>query len=89
MNKCTHADQILVSRPDPAQIEGCEECLKVGGWWVHLRVCLTCGHIGCCDNSPNTHARRHYQENSHPIIQSGEQGEDWKYCFIDDVVIGL
>lgn len=87
MSTCTHTEQIIVTRPDPSEIEGCEDCLKIGGWWVHLRVCLSCGHIGCCDNSPNTHARKHYEETEHAIIQSVEKGENWKYCFIDNVAI--
>ena len=87
MNDCTHTDQIKVTRPASEDVEGCEDCLKTGGWWVHLRICLTCGHIGCCDNSPNTHARKHFEETNHPIIQSLEPGETWRYCFIDNVAI--
>ncbi|MDX1416543.1 MAG: UBP-type zinc finger domain-containing protein [Candidatus Promineifilaceae bacterium] len=87
MKECTHQEQILVERPALESIEGCEDCLKIGGWWVHLRVCLTCGHIGCCDNSPNTHARKHYQSTSHPIIQSAEPNEEWRYCYSDDVAV--
>ena len=82
MTKCTHADQIKVTRPE--SVEGCEECLKIGGRWVHLRVCLTCGKVGCCDNSPNKHARAHYSETKHPLIQSVEPGETWAYCFEDN-----
>ncbi len=82
MSKCTHADQIKVTRPET--VEGCEECLKIGGKWVHLRVCLTCGKVGCCDNSPNKHARAHYGETEHPLIQSVEPGEKWAFCFVDD-----
>lgn len=83
--KCTHADQIKVARPE--SVEGCEDCLKIGGRWVHLRVCLTCGHVGCCDNSPNKHARAHYGETNHPVIQSVEPGEKWAYCFEDDALM--
>ena len=82
MSKCTHADQIKVTRPET--VEGCEECLKIGGKWVHLRVCLTCGKVGCCDNSPNKHARAHYSETDHPLIQSVEPGEKWAFCFVDN-----
>ncbi len=82
MSKCTHADQIKVTRPET--VEGCEECLKIGGKWVHLRVCLTCGKVGCCDNSPNKHARAHYGETEHPLIQSVEPGEKWAFCFVDN-----
>ena len=85
MTKCTHADQIKVTRPE--SVEGCEECLKIGGRWVHLRVCLTCGKVGCCDNSPNKHARAHYVETKHPLIQSVEPGEKWVYCFEDNALM--
>jgi uncharacterized UBP type Zn finger protein len=62
---------------------GCEECLKIEDGWVHLRICLTCGHVGCCDDSKNKHATKHFKETGHPIIQSFQPGEDWKYCYID------
>jgi uncharacterized UBP type Zn finger protein len=78
---CTHLDQIEIVPPETA--EGCEECLKTGDRWVHLRVCLTCGKVGCCDSSPNRHASRHARESGHPIISSLEPGEDWSWCFID------
>ena len=81
---CTHLDQIDV-RELPAQIAGCEECLKVGDRWLHLRMCMTCGKIGCCDSSPNKHASKHARAEGHPIIRSAEPGEDWSYCFIDEV----
>jgi uncharacterized UBP type Zn finger protein len=81
---CTHIDQIKVSDL-PAQIAGCEECLKVGDRWLHLRMCMTCGKIGCCDSSPNKHASKHARAEGHPIIRSAEPGEDWSYCFIDEV----
>jgi uncharacterized UBP type Zn finger protein len=81
---CTHLDQINV-RELPAQIGGCEECLKVGDRWLHLRMCMTCGKIGCCDSSPNKHASKHARAEGHPIIRSAEPGEDWSYCFIDEV----
>jgi hypothetical protein len=64
---------------------GCEECLASGGQWVHLRLCLTCGHIGCCDQSPNRHATKHHRKTHHPVIRSYEPGEDWGYCFPDDL----
>lgn len=63
---------------------GCEECLASGGTWVHLRLCLTCGHVGCCDNSPNRHATKHYHHTRHPVIRSFEPGEGWGYCYPDD-----
>jgi uncharacterized UBP type Zn finger protein len=81
---CTHIDQIKVSDL-PAQIAGCEECLKVGDRWLHLRMCMTCGKIGCCDSSPNKHASKHARAEGHPIVRSAEPGEDWSYCFIDEV----
>ena len=87
MNVCTHKDQILVTRPALEDIEGCDDCLKIGGWWVHLRVCLTCGHIGCCENSPNKHALHHYKQTRHPIIQSVEPGETWRWCYADEAGI--
>ena len=67
--------------------DGCEECLRTGSDWVHLRLCLSCGHVGCCDSSPNKHATNHFKETEHPIIRSFEPGEDWKYCYVDDSMI--
>lgn len=81
---CTHLDQIAVTEL-PASIAGCEECLKTGDRWVHLRMCMTCGKIGCCDSSPNRHARRHAREPGHAIARSAEPGEDWSWCFLDEV----
>ena len=71
---CTHLDQIKVT--PPAEVAGCEECLKIGSRWVHLRVCMTCGKVGCCDSSPNKHASAHAAEVGHPIARSAEPGED-------------
>jgi len=81
---CSHLDQIKVTEL-PAQIVGCEECLKTGDRWLHLRMCTTCGKIGCCDSSPNKHASKHARAEGHPIIRSAEPGEDWSYCFVDEV----
>ncbi|HVH52435.1 MAG TPA: UBP-type zinc finger domain-containing protein [Gaiellaceae bacterium] len=81
---CTHLDEIEYPTL-PAQIAGCEECLKTGGWWVHLRMCQICGKIGCCDNSPSKHATAHFHETSHPIIRSAEPGEDWSWCYVDEI----
>jgi uncharacterized UBP type Zn finger protein len=67
---------------------GCEDCLKMGGRWVHLRVCLTCGHIGCCYNSPNKHATAHYHSTKHPIISSAEPGETWAWCYVHERTLG-
>jgi uncharacterized UBP type Zn finger protein len=63
---------------------GCKECLEIGSDWVHLRVCLTCMHVGCCDDSPNKHATKHHHATHHPVITSGEVGETWAYCYADD-----
>jgi uncharacterized UBP type Zn finger protein len=86
---CSHLDQIVVTEL-PAQIAGCEDCLAIGSRWLHLRMCLTCGKIGCCDSSPNRHARKHAAADGHPLVRSAEPGEDWSYCFVDDIafVIG-
>jgi len=79
---CTHQNMIQIKDIDPGS-KGCEECLKIGDSWVHLRICLTCGHVGCCDSSKNKHATKHFKETGHPLIQSFEPGDDWKYCYID------
>ena len=66
---------------------GCEDCLQIGDSWVHLRLCLICGHVGCCDDSKNKHATRHFHATNHPIIQSFQPGEDWVWCYIDQVML--
>ena len=81
---CTHLDHVKVTEL-PEAVDGCEECLASGGKWVHLRICLECGHVGCCDSSPGRHASGHGRETGHPIIRSLEPGEDWSWCFLDDV----
>jgi adenylate cyclase len=68
--------------------DGCEECLQMGSDWVHLRLCLSCGHVGCCDNSPNEHATKHFKSTKHPIIRSFEPGETWEWCYVDNILIG-
>jgi uncharacterized UBP type Zn finger protein len=81
---CSHLDQIrFTDLPEP--LPGCEECLKIGGSWMHLRMCLACGKIGCCDNSPHRHATAHFEESTHPLIRSAEPGEDWYWCYVDEV----
>jgi uncharacterized UBP type Zn finger protein len=75
----------LVRPVVPLTPEGCAECLSTGSRWVHLRLCLTCGHVGCCDSSPNRHARLHAAAVGHPIIQSFEPGEDWYWCYVDEI----
>jgi hypothetical protein len=83
---CTHLDQVeIASIPGRADVPGCEECLKIGGRWVHLRVCRTCGKVGCCDSSPNKHASAHAVQDDHPILSSIEPGESWSWCVIDEV----
>ena len=72
----------------PGTPDGCAECLATGGEWVHLRLCMTCGHVGCCDDSINRHARAHFRRDSHPIVRSFEPGERWLYCFADDEMVG-
>jgi hypothetical protein len=79
---CTHLDSIVTIE---ASGNGCVECLETGGHWVHLRRCTTCGHVGCCDNSPGRHGTAHFHSSGHPIIQSFEPGEDWYWCFVDEV----
>jgi hypothetical protein len=79
---CTHLDHIHSVKPSAA---GCEDCLKIGAQWVHLRECLSCGHVGCCDSSPHKHASKHFASSGHPIIRSFQPGEHWKWCFIDEV----
>jgi uncharacterized UBP type Zn finger protein len=66
--------------------QGCEDCLRTGGRWVHLRICMTCGHVGCCDSSPNRHARGHWQDQDHPLVRSFEPGEDWWWCYGDQLL---
>jgi len=68
----------------PRTPDGCEECLKTGSAWVHLRLCLSCGHVGCCDDSPHRHATRHFHEKGHPVIASFEPGERWAWCYADE-----
>jgi hypothetical protein len=84
MPDCTHIDQITYFEP-PAEVAGCEECLKSGDQWLHLRMCQECGKVGCCDSSPNQHATRHAAEAGHPVLRSIEAGEDWSWCTVDEV----
>jgi uncharacterized UBP type Zn finger protein len=82
--ECTHLDQIRKVKPSA---KGCEDCLKIGGTWVHLRMCMECGHVGCCDSSPNKHATKHFHKMKHPIMRSIEPGESWGWCYIDEVEV--
>ena len=81
---CPHVKQV---RPVQPNSEGCEECLATGDEWVHLRLCLTCGHVGCCDSSKNKHATKHFRQSKHPIVKSFEPGEDWRWCYVDEVFL--
>jgi uncharacterized UBP type Zn finger protein len=85
---CTHLDRIEL-RELPDTIAGCEDCLATGGRWVHLRMCQTCGRIGCCDSSPNRHASAHARSEDHPIARSAEPGEGWSWCYVDEVAFVL
>jgi uncharacterized UBP type Zn finger protein len=79
---CTH---LGLARDVAPSSGGCEDCLASGGRWVHLRMCMTCGHVGCCDSSPNKHASAHFHSSGHPLVQSYEPGEDWWWCYVDEV----
>ena len=82
--RCTHLDQIeRTELPEP--IAGCEDCLPIGGSWVHLRMCHVCGHVACCDSSPNRHASAHARDAGHPVARSAEPGESWSWCYVDEV----
>lgn len=87
MARCTHQDQILIEPPE--SVPGCEDCLRTGDRWVHLRVCMTCGHVGCCDSSPNRHASKHAGADAHPIVRSAEPGEEWYWCYVDEVAFEI
>jgi uncharacterized UBP type Zn finger protein len=82
-NPCSHVTDATPRRTHRPR-EGCEDCMKIGGQWVHLRVCLKCDHVGCCDSSPNRHATAHFHRTHHPVVASAEFGETWAYCYADD-----
>jgi hypothetical protein len=86
MSTCAHLDAIITT---DATGDGCVECLATGGRWVHLRRCVSCGHIGCCDSSPGTHATKHFHATTHPLMQSFEPGEEWYWCYLDNVAFEL
>lgn len=88
MTGCTHLDQIAVTEL-PDAVPGCADCLAAGGVWLHLRICLSCGHVGCCDDSPGRHATAHAQASRHQLIRSLEPGEDWCWCFADEVAMRI
>ena len=81
---CAHLETIQEVTPSAP---GCEECLRTGDRWLHLRLCLTCGHVGCCDSSPGRHATKHFHATEHPLIQSHEPGESWRWCYVDEVML--
>jgi uncharacterized UBP type Zn finger protein len=80
---CSHLNSAAGSQVR-AKTQGCEECLAQGSSWVHLRLCMSCGHVGCCDSSPNRHATRHFHATAHPVIRSDEPGETWAFCYVDE-----
>lgn len=82
--ECSHLDQVRDVTPSA---DGCEECLQMGDTWVYLRLCLICGHVGCCDDSKNKHTTKHFHETGHPIIRSAEPGEDWMWCYVDETLL--
>ena len=84
--QCTHLDSIAVTEL-PERPLACEECVKIGGTWLHLRMCLQCGKVACCDNSPNRHATGHFEDSGHPLIRSAEPNEDWRWCYVDALPI--
>ena len=84
---CKHVDQVTDVTPRTPKV--CEDCLATDGRWLHLRLCLTCGFVGCCDSSPNRHATKHFQSAGHPIVRSFEPGESWVWCYADQVEVAL
>ena len=82
---CNHIQ--TASKEVQGNTEGCEDCEKIGSTWVHLRLCLECGHVGCCDSSVNKHATKHFKQTVHPVIKSYEPGENWKWCYLDSVFV--
>ena len=88
MAECAHVDSIGITEL-PESVAGCEECLEQGGRWCHLRICLGCGHVGCCDSSPGRHATAHAQSTGHPLMRSVQPGEDWGWCYVDQEMMRL
>jgi uncharacterized UBP type Zn finger protein len=82
---CKHLNQVQVTETSQT---GCEDCLRTGDRWVHLRLCLSCGHVGCCDSSKNRHATKHARSTSHPLVRSIEPGESWVWCYVDEALVG-
>ena len=88
MATCTHLDHVRITQL-PAAVDGCVDCLATGSKWLHLRICLECGHVGCCDDSPSRQATAHARETRHPIIRSLEPGEDWSWCYVDELALSI
>jgi hypothetical protein len=86
MASCKHLNLVEITQL-PESVPGCEDCLAVGDPWLHLRFCLTCGHVGCCDDSPNKHASKHALASGDPLIRSLEPGEEWSWCFVDELAM--
>jgi uncharacterized UBP type Zn finger protein len=86
MSRCPH---ILEAKDIPDKRRVCEDCIKTGDSWVHLRLCMSCGHVGCCDSSKNRHATKHYHTTKHPMMRSMEPGEEWGWCFVDELMFDL
>ncbi|REF00100.1 ubiquitin carboxyl-terminal hydrolase 14 [Thermomonospora umbrina] len=87
MSTCEHVAHLPAPEPAPGTPEGCKECLEQGTRWVHLRLCLDCGHVGCCDSSPMRHASHHFEGSGHPVIRSFQPGEHWRWCFVDEQIV--
>jgi hypothetical protein len=83
---CSHSASVRNVQPSAL---GCEECLKSGSWWVHLRLCRQCGHVGCCDSSPNRHATKHYRATTHPIVEGYDPPEGWGWCYVDEIYVDI
>ena len=86
MDGCGH---VMTVAKVTLSAKGCEECLKTGDWWVHLRICRSCGHVGCCDQSPNKHATAHFHHSRHPIIEGYDPPEGWGWCYVDELFLDL
>lgn len=84
-NSCTHLGEMKITSTG---VDVCPDCVKMGDSWVHLRMCLECGHVGCCDSSKNRHATKHFHRTKHPLMRSIEPGEDWVWCYVDEFAVG-
>ena len=83
---CEHVTSVQEVTPSA---NGCEDCLRVNGHWMHLRICMTCGHVGCCDSSPGKHATAHWHDTQHPLVRSFEPGENWWWCYADNIAFDV